>query len=228
MIDGEIALRRNIIISGEIDDKMAGYVCARLLDLASESYDPIFMCINSHTGSVSAGTAIISTMTAIQIPIYTICLDSAIGISAVILAAGSKNKRLCVPDAKLCFHKVPEDLMDKYVQNDENRLDTSVYLSTEEAQKQGIIDSVTENWFYARDIREKRIAREKFYNSEIDELDLSVRAYNILRLNGIHTVAQFMETDAYDLEKLHNCGVKTLEEYEAKKEEINKKFSENS
>lgn len=228
MIDGEIALRRNIIISGDIDDKMAGYVCARLLDLASESYDPIFMCINSHTGSVSAGTAIINTMIAIQIPIYTICLDSAIGISAVILAAGSKNKRLCVPDAKLCFHKVPKELMDKYAQNDENSLDTSVYLSTEEAQKRGIIDSVTENWFYARDIREKRIAREEFYNSEIDKLDLSVRAYNILRLNGIHTVAQFMETDAYDLEELHNCGVKTLEEYEAKKEEINKKFSENS
>src|SRR5215471_5873049 len=63
------------------------------------------MYINSPGGSVSATLAIYDTMQFLEAPIHTYCMGMAASGAAVLLAAGTKGKRYCLPNAKVMIHQ---------------------------------------------------------------------------------------------------------------------------
>ena len=100
-------LKENIIILGTpIDDTIANLVCAQLIHLESENPDKdINIYINSPGGDISALFAIYDTMQFIKNDIATICLGQAASAAAVLLAAGTKGKRLALPDSRVLLHQ---------------------------------------------------------------------------------------------------------------------------
>ncbi|MFM7649519.1 MAG: ATP-dependent Clp protease proteolytic subunit [Acidimicrobiaceae bacterium] len=100
-------LKENIIILGTpIDDTIANLVCAQLIHLESENPDKdINIYINSPCGDISALFAIYDTMQFIKNDIATICLGQAASAAAVLLAAGTKGKRLALPHSRVLLHQ---------------------------------------------------------------------------------------------------------------------------
>jgi ATP-dependent Clp protease protease subunit len=85
---------------------MANLVVAQLLFLESENPDKdINLYINSPGGSVSAGLAIYDTMQFIRCDVSTMCVGQAASMGAVLLAAGAKGKRYCLPHSRVMIHQ---------------------------------------------------------------------------------------------------------------------------
>ena len=100
-------LKDNIIFLGTpIDDTIANLVCAQLLHLESENPDKdINIYINSPGGELTALFAIYDTMQFIKNDIATICFGQAASAAAVLLAAGTKGKRLALPHSRILLHQ---------------------------------------------------------------------------------------------------------------------------
>ena len=100
-------LKENIIFLGTpIDDTNANRICAQLIHLESENPDKdINIYINSPGGDITALFAIYDTMQFIKNDIATICLGQAASAAAVLLAAGTKGKRLALPHARVLLHQ---------------------------------------------------------------------------------------------------------------------------
>jgi ATP-dependent Clp protease protease subunit len=100
-------LKENIIFLGTpIDDTIANLVCAQLIHLESENPDKdINIYINSPGGDITALFAIYDTMQFIKNDIATICLGQAASAAAVLLASGTKGKRLALPHARILLHQ---------------------------------------------------------------------------------------------------------------------------
>ena len=97
---------RVIFIVGPIEDHMANLVVAQLLFLESENPDKdINLYINSPGGSVSAGLAIYDTMQFIRCNVSTMCVGQAASMGAVLLAAGTREKRFCLPHSRVMIHQ---------------------------------------------------------------------------------------------------------------------------
>ena len=100
-------LKENIIFLGTpIDDTVANLVIAQLLFLEAE--DPerdISIYLNSPGGSITAGLAILDTMSFVRPDIITICVGQAASMAAVLLAAGSKGKRFSLPNSRIMIHQ---------------------------------------------------------------------------------------------------------------------------
>jgi len=97
---------RIIFLGVQIDDASANDVMAQLLTL--ESMDPdrdITIYINSPGGSFTALTAIYDTMQFVKPDIITVCIGQAASAAAVILGAGTKGKRLALPNARILIHQ---------------------------------------------------------------------------------------------------------------------------
>lgn len=97
---------RIIFLGVQVDDASADDVMAQLIVL--ESQDPerdIIMYINSPGGAFTALTAIYDTMQYIKPDIQTVCLGQAASAAAVLLAAGTKGKRLALPNARVLIHQ---------------------------------------------------------------------------------------------------------------------------
>ena len=97
---------RIIFLGVQVDDASADDIMAQLIVL--ESQDPerdIIMYINSPGGSFTALTAIYDTMQYIKPEIQTVCLGQAASAAAVLLAAGTKGKRLALPNARVLIHQ---------------------------------------------------------------------------------------------------------------------------
>ncbi|WP_436663989.1 ATP-dependent Clp endopeptidase proteolytic subunit ClpP [Alicyclobacillus acidoterrestris] len=97
---------RIVMVGQEITDDLANAVIAQLLFLAAD--DPtkdIQMYINSPGGSVTAGFAIYDTMQYIKPDVSTICVGMAASFGAVLLTAGSKGKRLALPNSEVMIHQ---------------------------------------------------------------------------------------------------------------------------
>lgn len=101
-------LKDRIIFLGEqIDDHTANIIIAQMLFLAAEDKEKdIKFYINSPGGSVSAGLAIYDTMQYIKCPVSTICVGLAASMASVLLAAGTKGKRLSLPNSEIMIHQV--------------------------------------------------------------------------------------------------------------------------
>lgn len=100
-------LRERIIFLGEeIDDEMSNSIVAQLLLLDSENPEKdIMMYINSPGGVITAGMAIFDTMQHIRADVSTICLGEAASMGAFLLSAGTKGKRIALPNARIMIHQ---------------------------------------------------------------------------------------------------------------------------
>ena len=97
---------RIIFLSGEINNEMADVAVAQLLFLEAEDPDKdIQLYINSPGGLVTAGMAIYDTMNYIKAPVSTIVIGMAASMAAVLLAAGTKGKRVALPNAEIMIHQ---------------------------------------------------------------------------------------------------------------------------
>lgn len=91
---------------GQVDTDSANLIIAQLLYLESEDPEKeINLYINSPGGMVTAGLAIYDTMQYIKSPITTICMGMAMSFGAVLLAAGTKGKRFCLPNSRIMIHQ---------------------------------------------------------------------------------------------------------------------------
>ena len=100
-------LKDNIIfLQTPVDDQIASLICAQLIHLESENPDKdISIYINSPGGDITALFAIYDTMQFIKNDIATICLGQAASAAAVLLAAGTKGKRLALPHSRVLLHQ---------------------------------------------------------------------------------------------------------------------------
>ncbi len=95
-----------IFIGSAVDDTVANLVIAQMLFLEAE--DPnrdILLYINSPGGSISAGLAIYDTMQFIKPDVQTYCIGQAASMAAVLLVAGTKDKRFSLPNSRIVIHQ---------------------------------------------------------------------------------------------------------------------------
>jgi len=164
---------RIIFITGAIEDHVSSVICAQLLFLESENpKKDISMYINSPGGIVTSGLAIYDTMQYIRPAVSTVCIGQAASMGSLLLAAGAKDKRFALPNARIMVHQpsggaqgqatdieiqareilsLRGRLNNIYVQHTgqelssiEGALERDTYLSPEEAEKFGIIDQVVD------------------------------------------------------------------------------------
>lgn len=165
-------LKERIIFLGEeVTDASASVIIAQLLFLESEDPSKdIHLYINSPGGSVTAGMAIYDTMNFIKCDVSTTCIGLAASMGAFLLAGGAKGKRFALPNAEIMIHqpsggakgqatdiqivaenilKIKKRLNTILAENtgqslEKVTLDTERdnYMTAEEAQEYGIVDSI--------------------------------------------------------------------------------------
>ncbi|VFP83782.1 ATP-dependent Clp protease proteolytic subunit [Buchnera aphidicola] len=97
---------RIIFITGTINDHLASIVISQILFLESENNKKdIFLYINSPGGIITSGLSIYDTMQFVKPDINTICLGQACSMAAILLCAGKKGKRFCLPHARIMLHQ---------------------------------------------------------------------------------------------------------------------------
>jgi ATP-dependent Clp protease protease subunit len=163
---------RIIFLGTPISDDIANAVMAQLLCLQQmDAERDIEIYINSPGGSFTALTAIYDTMRYIKPDVRTVCLGQAASAAAVILAAGTKGKRLALPNSRILIHQPATEggygqssdieiqareilrirsLMEQMLAEDTGRTTEEVsrdierdkYLTAEQAREYGIIDEV--------------------------------------------------------------------------------------
>src|SRR6188508_2400387 len=165
---------RIIFITGPIEDGMATLVVAQMLFLEAENpKKEISMYINSPGGLVTAGMAIYDTMQFIRPPVSTLCCGQAASMGSLLLAAGAKDMRFALPNARVMVHQpsggfqgqatdimlhaqeilnLKKRLNEIYVKHTgqslkkiEDALERDTFLTAEGAKDFGIIDKVLES-----------------------------------------------------------------------------------
>ena len=97
---------RIIFLGGEVEDNMANTIVAQMLFLEAEDPDKdIYLYINSPGGVVTAGMAIYDTMQYVKCDVSTICVGMAASMGAFLLSAGTKGKRIALPNAEIMIHQ---------------------------------------------------------------------------------------------------------------------------
>jgi len=97
---------RIVMLSDEVNEVTASLVIAQLLHLESEDPEKeISFYINSPGGSVSAGLAIYDTMNYVKCDVKTICMGMAASMGSLLLAAGTKGKRMALPNSEIMIHQ---------------------------------------------------------------------------------------------------------------------------
>jgi ATP-dependent Clp protease, protease subunit len=98
---------RIVFLGTPITEDIANLIVAQLIHLESEDPDKdISIYINSPGGSVYAGLAIYDAMQFIKPDIQTICVGVAMSMGALLLAGGSQEKRMALPNSKILIHQV--------------------------------------------------------------------------------------------------------------------------
>jgi ATP-dependent Clp protease, protease subunit len=97
---------RIIFVSGPIHDGMSTLIVAQLLFLESENpKKEVAMYVNSPGGVVSSGLSIYDTMELIRPPVSTFCVGQAASMGSLLLTAGAKGMRFCLPNARVMVHQ---------------------------------------------------------------------------------------------------------------------------
>ena len=97
---------RIVFLGDEVHSVSAASVIAQLLFLEAEDPEKdIFLYINSPGGVITDGLAIYDTMQYIKCDVSTICIGMAASMGAFLLAAGTKGKRLALPNAEIMIHQ---------------------------------------------------------------------------------------------------------------------------
>jgi len=166
MLDGQI-----IFLNGEINEDMAESIIAQLLYLEAQEFEgDIRIYINSPGGVITAGLAIYDTMQCIKCDVATICVGQAASMAAILLAGGTKGKRMAFPNARMLIHQPlggaqgqasdiqiqakeinrAKNLLDEIlvyhtgqsIEVIEKDTDRDFFLSAEEAVEYGLIDKI--------------------------------------------------------------------------------------
>ena len=164
---------RIIFITGPIEDGMASLVVAQLLFLEAENpKKEVSMYINSPGGIVTSGLAIYDTMQFIRPAVSTLCTGQAASMGSLLLAAGAKDLRFALPNARIMVHqpsggfsgkasdierhaediiKTKKRLNEIYAKHTgqplevvEETLDRDYYMTADEARDWGLVDHVWE------------------------------------------------------------------------------------
>jgi len=164
---------RIIFITGPIEDHMATLVVAQLLFLEADNpKKEIAMYINSPGGQVHSGLAIYDSMQFIRPPVSTLCVGMAASMGSLLLAAGHKDMRFALPNARIMLHQpsggfqgqatdimihaqeilnLKKRLNEIYVRHTgqslkkiEDALERDYFLTPEMAKEWGVIDKVIE------------------------------------------------------------------------------------
>jgi ATP-dependent Clp protease protease subunit len=164
---------RIIMLSEEVNDTSASVICAELLYLEGQDPDKdISLYINSPGGVITSGLAIYDTMQYIKCDVSTICIGMAASMGAFLLAAGTKGKRISLPNSEIMIHqpsggsqgqatdiqiqanlilgykkKLNEILAEKTGQSYETicqDTERDNFMTAEEALKYGLIDKIIE------------------------------------------------------------------------------------
>jgi ATP-dependent Clp protease, protease subunit len=164
---------RIVFITGPIEDHMASLVVAQLLFLEAENpKKEIAMYINSPGGVVTSGMAIYDTMQFVRPPVSTLCVGQAASMGSLLLAAGEKDLRFALPNARIMLHQpsggfqgqatdimlhaqeilnLKKRLIEIYVRHTgqslkkiEDALERDYFLTAESAKEWGVIDKVVE------------------------------------------------------------------------------------
>ncbi len=97
---------RIIFLIGPVDDAVASVISAQLLYLEAENPSKdISIYVNSPGGVVTSGLAIYDTMQYISPDISTVCIGQAASMGSLLLAAGAKGKRYCLPNSRVMIHQ---------------------------------------------------------------------------------------------------------------------------
>ncbi len=166
LLEGQI-----IFLNGEINDDMAESIISQLLYLEAKEFEgDIRIYINSPGGVITAGLAIYDTMQCIKCDVATICVGQAASMAAILLAAGTKGKRMAFPNARMMIHQPlggaqgqasdiqiqakemdrAKNLLDEIlvyhtgqaIEVIEKDTDRDFFLSAEEAVEYGLIDKI--------------------------------------------------------------------------------------
>ena len=163
---------RIIFITGPIEDGMASLVVAQLLFLEENPKKEVSMYINSPGGIVTSGLAIYDTMQFIRPAVSTLCTGQAASMGSLLLAAGAKDLRFALPNARIMVHQpsggfqgqatdimlhaqeilnLKRRLNEIYVKHTgqplkkiEDALERDMFLTSEMAKEFGLIDKVIE------------------------------------------------------------------------------------
>jgi ATP-dependent Clp protease protease subunit len=164
---------RVLFVTGPIEDYGASLITAQLLFLEAENpKKEISMYINSPGGIVTAGLAIYDTMQYIRPSVQTFCVGQAASAASLLLMAGQKGERYCLPNSRILVHqpsasyygqaadiarhaqeivKLKKRLNEIYAKHTgqsveavEKALDRDTYMTSEEAKAFGLIDTVME------------------------------------------------------------------------------------
>jgi ATP-dependent Clp protease protease subunit len=164
---------RIIFLQGVVNDESANLIVAQMLFLAfDDPKNDINLYINSPGGSVTAGMGIYDTMQFVPCDVATYCIGQAASMGAMLLTAGTKGKRYCLPNARVMIHqplagtegttteimihakeflrtkKSLNDLLAKHtgqsIEKIEKETDRDNFLSAEEAVAFGLVDQVME------------------------------------------------------------------------------------
>ena len=162
---------RVIFLVGQVEDYMANLIVAQLLFLESENPEKdISLYINSPGGAVTAGMSIYDTMQFIHSDVSTACIGQAASMGAILLTAGAKDKRFALPHSRIMIHqplggfqgqasdidihareilRIRSELNQmlanhtgQKIKTIENDTERDNFMSSEEAVKYGLIDSV--------------------------------------------------------------------------------------
>lgn len=97
---------RIIFLSGAMNDDLSSLICAQLLFLESENPDKdITLYINSPGGVVTSGLSILDTMNYIRCDVATLCMGQACSMGSLLLTAGTKGKRMALPNSRVMVHQ---------------------------------------------------------------------------------------------------------------------------
>ena len=164
---------RIIFVTGVVEDMMASLVTAQLLFLESENpKKEIAMYINSPGGHVTSGLGMYDTMQFVRPPVSTLCVGQAASMGSLLLAAGAKDLRFALPNARIMVHQpsggfqgqatdimlhaqeilnLKRRLNEIYVRHTgqplkkiEDALERDMFLTSEMAKDFGLIDKVIE------------------------------------------------------------------------------------
>ena len=162
---------RIIFVTGPVEDHMASLISAQLLFCEADNPEKdVALYINSPGGLVTAGLAVYDTMQYIRCDVVTLCIGQAASMGSLLLAAGAKGKRFCLPNARVMTHQpsggyqgqaadieihareilnVKQRLNAIYMKHTgrtmdeiEAKLDRDTFMSAEEAKEFGIVDDV--------------------------------------------------------------------------------------
>lgn len=165
---------RIVILTGEVGDEVADILTAQMFYLESQDRDrDIYFYINSPGGAVTAGLAIYDVMQFVACDVATICLGQAASMGAVLLAAGTRGKRMALPHARVMIHqplggasgqatdieiqakemlrirRLLNDLLSKHTGQSleviQRDTERDFFLEAQEAKAYGLIDQVVEH-----------------------------------------------------------------------------------